>query len=220
MVASERIDAVEYHATGDPMVAMPAMKVRIRPLRALRDDQPRTPLADLPCDVQPELTRVLHFPVLVAEEENARDTEDPGRAPLLLFANSRQSFRRDRAIGGALVSVGHDDVGDLAPLLDEVRDRARRAALRLVRMRGHHHDPVTIIRHRAPLSASCSRPEVAGTTTRPPRVAVRRVGTAQTGRAHLRTRPSPADPRSDHRRSLSAASRSPAPAWVAVRDRR
>src|SRR5262245_30340727 len=173
MVASERIDAVEHHATGDPMVAMPAMKVRIRPLRTLRDDQPRAPPADMACDVQPELTRVLHFPVLVAEEEDARGPEGLSRAPLLLFANPCQSFRRDRAIGRTFVTVGHDDVGDLAPLLNELRDRAPRAELRIVRMRGHHHDPVTIIRHRAPLSASCSRPEVAGTTTRPPRVAVR-----------------------------------------------
>jgi hypothetical protein len=67
--------------------------------------------------------------------------------PLLVLADPRQPFRRDGTVGRSLVTVGDDDVRDLAPLFHQLRDGATGAELGIVRVRGHDHDPLGRSRH-------------------------------------------------------------------------
>src|SRR2546422_502444 len=89
-VARERIDAIEHDAGGDPVIAVPAEEVGVRPVRMLRDDQVGPPPADLARDVEPQRPRVFHLAVLVPEKLHALDAERPGGVLLLCFADARQ----------------------------------------------------------------------------------------------------------------------------------
>src|SRR5262249_25590536 len=71
------------------------------------------------------------------EERHARDAKRARGVALLFLADLRQTLGGHRAIARALVAVGHDDVGDLAPILDELRDRSTGSELGIVRVRRH-----------------------------------------------------------------------------------
>src|SRR5207249_2124558 len=146
VVAREGIDAVERDARGDPVIAVGAAEVVGAP-RVLRDEQVGLPLPDLSRDVAPQGAGVLHLAVGVAEELGPRDAERARGISLLLLADLRQPLGGHRAVARALVAVGDDHVRHLAAFLDQLRDRAARSELRVVRMRRHHHHPLDPVAH-------------------------------------------------------------------------
>src|SRR5207245_100113 len=139
VIARERIDAVEHDPGDRPVVAMRRVQV-LRAQRLHGDHEVGAPGADLPGHVAAEVTRVLELAVLVAEELDALDAEHAGGFALLGLAGPGQALGRHRAVARALVAVGRDDVGHLAAVLDVLGHGAAGAELRVVGMRGDHHD--------------------------------------------------------------------------------
>ena len=119
MVSGKRVNAVEDDTSCSTVIPMPAREIVIRAVRVQRHDQGGAPPPNLVGDVTPQGARVLQFTVLVAEKLDVPDAEHAGRAPLFLFSDRRERPRRDAAVGGTLVAVGHDDVGDVAAFLGQ-----------------------------------------------------------------------------------------------------
>ena len=151
MVAGERIDAVERDPPGDPVVAVGGSE-EVRAVWVLADDEIGAPLADHPRDVAPQVARVLDLAVRVAEELHPLDAERARRVSLLLLADPGEPLGGHRAIARALVPVGDDHVGDLATLLDHLRDGAASAELRVVGVRRHDHDTLDLVAQSSLLS--------------------------------------------------------------------
>src|SRR5439155_1690191 len=90
--------------------------------------------------------------VRVAEELHPLDAERARRVSLLLLADPGEPLGGHRAIARALVPVGDDHVGDLATLLDHLRDGAASAELRVVGVRRHDHDTLDLVAQSSLLS--------------------------------------------------------------------
>ena len=92
---------------------------------------------DLAGDVETQLAGVLELAVLVPEEPDVAHPEHPGRVPLLVLSHRDEALSGDRAIPGALAAIGDDGVRDVRALPRQRSDRAARAELWIVGMRGY-----------------------------------------------------------------------------------
>src|SRR3990172_5784048 len=105
----------------------------------LCEDDLRLPPADLPRDVTAKGSRGLELAVGVAEEDHALYAEHLAGPALLLFSDLRQAFGGHSAIARSLVPVGHDEITDLAPLLDPLGYCSTAPELGIIGVRHHHH---------------------------------------------------------------------------------
>src|SRR5262245_26918822 len=146
VVTRERVDAVEGEPRGDAMI--PAGDAEeLRPRGVLRDDEVGPVAANRRGDGAPRRARVLQLAVGKAQEVHGLDAEHARRLPLLVFPDLDQPLRPHRAVVRALVAVREDAIGDVLALFHELGHGSAGAELRVVRMRGDHHDALDPIGH-------------------------------------------------------------------------
>ena len=139
------------------MIAVRAAEI-VGAMRVHRDDQIGPPAPDLAGDVAPQIAGVLDLAIGVAQERDVRDAERARGVALLLLPDARQALGGHRPIARALVAVGHDDVRDLAPAPDELRDGPAGPELGVVGVRRHHQHALDLLGHGLSVVAGSSRP--------------------------------------------------------------
>jgi len=111
------------------------------PLRAGADDAIRADLPDHPGEIPAQVQRGLDPAVRVAEEPHVVHAHAFGRRDLLGPPQGGHLGAGDVLVEPAGVAVGHQAVGDLDPRVGPPCDRARRAEVDVIGMRGNGQDP-------------------------------------------------------------------------------
>src|SRR5712691_2070820 len=150
VITGERVDTIEYNSARDAVVPVGGEDVG-RAMRVLSDDEIGPPPSDLAGDVSPEVARVLHLSVVVAEELDVVYPDSVRGGPLLRLADPGKTVRGHRAVPRSHIAAGDDDINDLGALPYQPGHRASCASLRVVGVSRHHHRALD---HRRPTFGS------------------------------------------------------------------
>ena len=129
-------------------------------VRALDQHPLRPHLPDDPADVAAQVLGRLQRAVRVAQEPDVGHADHGRRPPAARPAGCPgMSARSTVGVEAARVAVGADAVGDLDARGRPGRDRPRRPEVDVVRVRGHHQDPLdlAVVQHRLLLSSGGHR---------------------------------------------------------------